>query len=243
MRVFSLSYCRIDFAESSLERVMGETNTTHRWWKPSPSEVFTHLVAIAITGVLAYPFSYLKGQKIGFEAGREEALKASQGVAEKAASDAVAKITPEVVRSQAELVCASEISKLNQAHELQLQQERQASEERAAQAARTADTLAAYYEIFKRHVRNGASAATKEGNEKHLLELAQQIVVVQRTAREAMYEVSFKVLNSQVDELAKASAGNDAKRVAQLLREINGTLELRDVAFRTAVSKLRVGIK
>ena len=209
-------------------------------WKPTPREVVSHVIAVVIAAVATWPASYYIGNNNGFEKGMTEgraaAMEAAKGIGDVAAGKAVDRVTDLFIAREVKQTCGNQFEAQQRACEKQVADEQRAALEKAQLSCQSTDVLAAYYKLFKKYVQEGAAVKNEPAS---VSLLAERLLSVRDAGRAALGQITGEVLNGKIDQLAEARSRKDTKLMAQLLVEIAGTLEVRDIAFRRAMDTIR----
>jgi len=186
-------------------------------------DILAHAIVIAVASVLAYPVGRHFGYEKGIKDGTSAAEKAATFVAFDAARQTAERITEKFIEQR-----------VKDKYSLELQERERAGYDQCVRSTRDADDLRRFYRAIKEKI----SEAERTPTSRKLI-LAAVIVAMRKQAIDSLSDIARRSLNGKLDDLEKAVSARDHQRVAQLITEIQGTMEARDTSFGRALDELQ----
>lgn len=125
------------------------------WWHPNAREVVVHLFSAGVVAIFGIPFSYYQGKEVGRAQGHKDGFEVAEKNARRTIEETMAKVTPAVVEQRAKMLCASQLESQKLRSDKFHQDALNTAVEATKGSCKSAETLQTFYEIFKRHVREG----------------------------------------------------------------------------------------
>lgn len=195
------------------------------FWKHEWTETRRHAVVIGASYIIVFPLAYVFGYQNGKSAGEERWRRDAAEIAGVAASAAASSVTNILVNQEAQRICAD-----------QLATKERGGFERCSSNAQDADDLERFYKTIKSRIAQAAKSSPASAEQ---VALARVIIEMKKHAVDALHDIAARTLNGKLDQLSKAVDAQDAKQIAVILSEIQGSMDTRDISFKRAQEELR----
>ena len=212
------------------------------WLENNVSAIFVGLLTGLLTGALVSWVTYKAGLDSGYADGHKqgqlEGEKAEMNKLAKHAETSRERIDASALKSEVGLACGEKLASADRDCASQVSSQRAQGFDAGRSAGRQSCGLEQTYSVFQEKISAGAEAADK-GSKTRLLDSARQVVQINETAEISFGNISREVFDGPaVTELAEALRKEDMGKVAQIMKDLAGTLKTRDVVVNTELRRL-----